>query len=511
MNTAVLMGVDVGSSGAKAIAIDPDGRTLSRGRSDYETRYPRNGWAEQDPEDWFAGTCNAIRSCLEAGAFSPGQIQGISFDGPAHNVALLGKDDRLLRSCIHWSDLRSVPQSSRLLETAGERIFRISGQPVNPSWTLSQLAWVRANEPETWARLDKILVTKDYVRYRFTGEYVTDPYDAVGTQLFDLSAGAWSDALCCLIDLDRGLLPRVLPSHALAGRLRADVATRLGLPIGLSVAVGGGDSAVEAFGVGAACPGDCVVKIGTSGCVNVVTRHATPSPRTLTYPYLLGDLGFTIAVTSNGTAALRWFRSGLLAPAEMSFEQVVRLAASAPAGSNGLIFHPYLMGERTPYWDPRLRGGFIGLSPRHGVADLARAVLEGVAYSLRDCLETVRAMGLETRSMSLLGGGSRSALWASIAASVLNCELRKPGTDDAAVGAAMLAGVGSGVFPDWSAAARSAARDARVIAPEPGDAATYDRYFAVFKGCARDIAPHYHALYELSRDGEPTTPGGHLQ
>ena len=352
-------------------------------------------------------------------------------------------------------------------------------------------------------------MTKDYVRYRFTGEYVTDPYDAVGTQLFDLAGGTWSEELCGLTSLDPRLLPRVLPSHALAGPLRQDVAASLGLPNGVAIAVGGGDSAVEAFGVGAVNPGDCVVKIGTSGCVNVVTQRPTPSPRTLTYPYLLGDLGFTIAVTSNGTAALRWLRSGVLAAAEMSFEQIVDLAAAAPAGANGVIFHPYLMGERTPHWDPRLRGAFIGLSVRHGLPDLARAVLEGVAFSLRDCLETVKAIGLETRSFSLLGGGSRSPLWAAITASVLNCELHKPATDDAAVGAALLAGVACGVFPSGSAAARRGAVAAKVIAPDPQDAATYDRYFEVFRASARDIAPHCHALYELARKGEPTTRERH--
>jgi xylulokinase len=498
MSGPVFIGVDVGSSGAKAIAIDAaDGRTLSQGRSDYETYYPQNGWAEQDPEDWFTGACNAIRACLEGGQFSPSEVRGISFDGPAHNVALLGEDDRLLRSCIHWSDLRSIPESNRLLDQAGDRIFGISGQPCNPSWTLSQLAWVRANEPDIWARLDKILVTKDYVRYRFTGEYLTDPYDAVGTQLFDLAAGTWSDELCGLIGLDPHLLPRVKPSHASSGTLPQDMASTLGLPSGIAVAVGGGDSAVEAFGIGAVSPGDCVVKIGTSGLVSVVTERTTPSPRTLTYPYLLGDLGFTIAVTSNGTAALRWLRSSV--PTEMSFQQIVDLAAAAPAGANGLIFHPYLMGERTPYWDPRLRGAFIGLSVRHGLAHLARAVLEGVAFSLRDCLETIKGMGLTTRSMSLLGGGSRSPLWSSIAASVLNCELRKPATDDAAVGAALLAGIGCGDLPDWSAAARLGAATTEVIAPDPRDTATYDRYFEVFRASARDATPHYHALSELSR------------
>lgn len=499
---AVLMGVDAGSSGAKAAAINEEGHVLSQGRANYETHYPRTGWAEQNPEDWFNGACEAIRSCLAAGDFNRQDVMGIAFVGPAHNVALLDRNDRSLRPCIHWSDLRSVQESNHLQELAGDRIFQVSGQQVNPSWTLSQLAWLRANEPETWTRLDKILVTKDYVRYRFTGEYVTDPYDAVGTQLFDLSAAIWSDDLCSLIDLDPRLLPRVLPSHAPAGHLRADLAKLLGLSPGLSIAVGGGDSAVEAFGVGAVNPGDCIVKIGTSGCVNVVTSHAKPSHRTLTYPYLFNNLGFTIAVTSNGTAALRWLRSGVLTTSEMTFDDVVKLAASVPAGSNGLIFHPYLMGERTPYWDPRLRGGFIGLSTHHGIGDLARAVLEGVAFTLRDCMETVKEMGLETRSLSLLGGGSKSPLWASIAASVLNSELTKPRADDAAVGAAMLAGIGAGVFPDWHAAARLGARDVTVISPDSRDAAIYDRYFKVFKECARDIAPHYHALYELSQNGD---------
>ena len=503
MSAPVLMGVDVGSSGAKAVALSADGSLLSQGRADYETRYPRTGWAEQDPEDWFTGACAAISACLAAGGMRPADVRGIAFVGPAHNVALVGGDDRLLRPCIHWSDLRSEQESARLQERAGGKILAVSGQPVNPSWTLSQLAWVRGHEPRTWERLDKILVTKDYVRWRFTGEYATDPYDAVGTQLFDLSAGRWSDELCALIDLDPRLLPRIAPSHSPCGGLRAEVAERIGLPAGLAVVTGGGDSAAEAFGVGAAEPGDCVVKIGTSGCVNVVTRRPTPSPRTLTYPYLFDSLGFTIAVTSNGTAALRWLRSGVLTGTEMSFDDMVGLAATAPAGSRGLVFHPYLMGERTPYWDPRLRGGFIGLSTGHGIAEIARAVLEGVAFTLRDCMEAVREMGLETKSISLLGGGSRSALWSSITASILKSALVKPRSDDAAVGAAKLAGLGVGALADWRAAARLGNGEAQLVSPDPRDAATYDKYYRVFKECARDIAPHYHALYELSREGEP--------
>jgi xylulokinase len=501
MRERVILGVDVGSSGAKTAAIDLQGRVLSQGKTDYETSYPRAGWAEQNPEDWFEGACSSIRTCLDAGGLRPSEVAGIAFVGPAHNVALLDEKDRPLRPCIHWSDLRSMEESRTLEVKASEKIRRISGQPINPSWTLSQLAWVRANEPDVWKRLRKVLVTKDYVRYRFTGEYVTDPYDAVGTQLFDLDRSTWSEELCSFIGLDPQLLPRVLPSHARAGPLRAQVAESLGLSAGVCVAVGGGDSAVEAFGAGAVKPGDCVVKVGTSGCFNVVTRHATPSPRTLTYPYLFDDLGFTIAVTSNGTAALKWLRSTMRGAEEMTFDEVVGIAATAPAGSNGLIFHPYLMGERTPYWDPRLRAGFIGLNPRHRMADLSRAVLEGVAYSLRDCMETVRDMGLETGSLSLLGGGSRSPLWASIVSSVLGRELVKPRMDDAAFGAAKLAGLGAGIFSDWREAGRLASQNGTLISPDPRDSPLYDRYFAIFRESAVALTPSYHALYELTREG----------
>ncbi len=498
MSAPVLLGVDVGSSGAKTAAVDTRGRILARGRADYETSYPRDGWAEQNPEDWFEGACTSIRSCLEAGTFRAEDVAGIALVGPAHNAALLDENDRTLRPCIHWSDLRSEKESRSLQEAAGETIFSTSGQPVNPSWTLSQLAWLRTNEPAVWDRLSKVLVTKDYVRYRFTGEYATDPYDAVGTQLFDLGRSSWSDALCGLIGLDPRLLPPILPSHAAAGRLRPEVAARLRLDPGIFIAVGGGDSSVEAFGAGAAQPGDCIVKIGTSACFNVVTRRATPSRRTLTYPYLFGDLGFTIAVTSNGTAALKWLRARVLEGREMSFEEITRRAASAPAGANGLVFHPYLMGERTPYWDPRLRGAFIGLGTRHGLVDMARAVLEGVAFTLRDCMDAARDVGAPTDRLWLLGGGSRSQVWASITASVLNRQLLKPQTDDAAVGAALLAGVGSGAYRSVHEACDRTIALNSTTHPDAKHVRIYDDAYSVYRELYRQLKPANDRLSALA-------------
>lgn len=503
----ILLGVDIGTSAVKASAINMSGEILSQGSASYETQYPRTGWAEQSPEDWYEGACRAINSCLVSRKFKGSEIGGIALVGPAHNVALLDNRDRIIRSCIHWSDLRSEPQTKRLNETAGDRIFNASGQTVNPSWTLSQLAWVQESEPENWKRIRKILVTKDYVRYRFTGEYLTDPYDAVGTQLYDLNRGTWSDEMCSLICLDPQLLPVVRSSHGSAGTLSASVATRLGLSPGVPVAVGGGDSAVEAFGAGAMIPGDCVVKLGTSGSVNVVTASPETSRKTLTYPYLIDTLGLTIAVTSNGAAAVRWLRSNVISRNDITFDELVDSAKNVPAGSRGLVFHPYLSGERTPHWDPQLRASFIGLSGSHGLPEMVRAVLEGVAYALRDCMETVKELGFQVKSPILLGGGSRSPFWSSIVASVLDIELRKPQFDDASVGAAKLAGVSVGSYANWTEAARVGAARNDLIVPNPKDIGTYDDYFQVFRDSVRDIGPYYHRLYQLSQTSNLSVEG----
>ncbi len=494
----LLLGVDVGSSGAKASAIDREGRVAAKGQADYATAYPRPGWAEQNPEDWFCGACAAIRQCLASGGLSGSDVVCLAFVGPAHNVAVLGDRGEIVRPTIHWSDLRSVRVAEELSKVAGDRIFKISGQAVNPSWTLSQLRWLRENEPDTWGRMKRIMVTKDYVRHRFTGDYLTDPFDAVGTQLFDLERKRWSEELCALAGLDIRSLPGVLPSDAIAGRLLPEVAERVGLPSGLPIAVGGADSSLEVFGTGALAPGEGVVKLGTSCCVNLVTEQVAPSRRSLAYPFLFEDLGLTVTATTSGTAALKWFRSAFAGSGELTFDAIVQAASQAPAGSNGLIFQPYLMGERTPHWDPRLRGAFIGLAAYHRFPDLARSVLEGVAFTLRDCLATIQAMGLPIGKLSLLGGGSKSTLWSEIVSSALGMKLVKPSQDDASFGAALLAGVSAGVFAGWNGAAEVIPLPDAVIHPAADDAATYDKYYEIFRDCTRDISPHYHSLADLS-------------
>ncbi len=494
-----LLGVDVGTSACKVVAVDERGAVLAGGSQTYATRYPRPGWAEQDPEAWYQAACGAIRACMEAGALRPEDVAGLSIAGPAHNVALMDKAGEVLYPTIHWSDLRSAPQAKRLEAAHGEAIFDITYQRPNPSWTLAQLAWLKENEPEVWARLRRILVTKDYVRTRLTGGYQTDVYDATGTQLYDVEAGRWSRRLCELLGFPAEQLPEVLPAGAIAGEVQPHAAHDTGLLPGTPAAVGSGDSVVEAFGVGAVEAGQCIVKLGTAANVNLVTASPRPSPQSITYCHVVPAHFFTITATNSGTATMTWFCDAFIQQRNrQAYEHITELAAQTPPGSEGLLFHPYLMGERSPHWDPHLRGDFVGIGARHGRAHFARAMLEGVAFSVRDCYEAVERLGQPLTERRLLGGGARSALWRQIVCDVLGQPLLKPAVEGASFGAALLAGVAVGVFADWAEAVSTCVETEEILYPDPATHALYNDYFAVYREVTRDLAAHSHRLAALA-------------
>jgi xylulokinase len=501
----LLLGIDVGTSGCKVSAIDTDGNVIASGSQSYTTSHPRPGWSEQNPEDWYQAACLAIRACLDSGKLETGAIIGVSVDGPAHNVALLDDDSHVLYPTIHWSDLRSVTQSKKLESTCNQRIFDITGQPVNPSWTLTQLLWLRENESEVWSRLRRILVTKDYVRHRFTGDYVTDVYDAIGTQLYDVSNNCWSEELCDLLEYRRSWLPAVMSAFDIAGNLLPKAAGDTGLPQGIPVAVGSGDSVVEAFGSGVVHPGQCIIKLGTAGNVNLVTARSHPSSKVLTYRHIIADHWFTIAATNSGAATMRWFRDAFCSHLEEEarsngisvYELIGQLAGGVPAGSEGLLFHPYLKGERSPHWDPYLRGDFVGISARHRLDHFARSVLEGVAFSLRDCFEDVAKMGQPITDCRFLGGGARSPLWRQIVCDIFGRPLLLPKITDASFGAALLAGVAVQVFADWRSALSKCVRIEETLNPNREVQELYNDYFDIYRAISRDMANYSHRLVDL--------------
>jgi xylulokinase len=498
------MGVDVGSSDCKVMVIDQHGAIVRFARQTYPTQYPRPGWAEQQPEDWYQTACSTIRACLVD--LDLREIAALSVDGPAHNVALMDGTGAIIHPTMHWSDLRSIPQSERLEARYRERIYTISYCRVNPAWTLSQLYWLKEEAPETWSKLRRILVTKDYVRYRFTGIYQTDVYDAIGTQLYDVAEDRWSDELCGLLEQDTDWLPTVAYATQISGELLPEAAQDTGLPIGLPIAVGSGDSVVEAFGIGAVRPGQAIVKLGTAANVNLVTAQPCPTPKSITYRHVVGEQWFTITATNSGASTMRWFRETFcraeseqaLAQGIDVYELIEKLSDGARPGSQGLIFHPYLNGERSPYWNPYLRGDFIGINGQHSMNHFARSVLEGVAFSLRDCFQVVESLGQPIETLYLIGGGAKSKLWRQILCDVLGRPLVKPCVEDAAFGAAMLAGVAVGVFPNWETAAQQCAQIETVLYPDPAAHELYNDYFEIYRAITHDMTRHYHTLAQIA-------------
>lgn len=502
-----LIGVDIGSSDCKTIIIDELGTVIARQSKPYPTRYPRPGWAEQDPEDWYQVACQTVHACMDMAGIDPHAVACLAVDGPAHNVALLDETGKVLYPVIHWSDLRSVPQAARIEAMDGDRVFQITYSRVNPSWTLTQLLWLKENEPQVWSRLRRIMVTKDYVRYRFTGLYQTDVYDAIGTQLYDVAGDCWSAELAALLPFDPQCFPEVLPAAAISGSLLPDAAHDTGLATGTLVAVGSGDSVVEAFGIGAIGPGQGTVKLGTAANVNLVTAHPYPSNQSITYRHVVPERWLSIAATNSGTSTMRWFRDTFCRlEVQQAKEQnlsvydlIDQLAAGAPAGAEGLLFHPYLMGERSPHWNPYLRGSFVGINTSHTMHHFARAILDGVAFSIRDCLQVVEKFDQPIDTLYLIGGGAKSHLWRQILCDVLGRSLIKPAIEDAAFGSALIAGVAIGVFSDWEEAVSTCVRADDVLHPQPDVHALYDELFVIYKQITEALTTSNHRLVTLTQ------------
>ena len=499
ISTPCLAGADVGTTNCKAVVIDRTGRILASSQVGYPTRFPRPGWAEQDPEDWHRTFVQAVRECIAAAGISPAQILALGLCGPAHNVVLLDSAGHVLRPVILWSDRRSTAQASWLHDRHGELIFRTTYQPVNPSWTLSQLLWIRHHEPDIWRRIHRVVIGKDYLTYRLTGSWQTDWYDALGTQLFDARLREWSGEICDVLQLPGACLPPVTDATMIAGKVTRQAACDTGLAEGTLVAVGSGDSSVEALGVGVVEPGQCIVKLGTSGTVNLITALPRPHPQTMTYYHLPAGRWCTIAATNSGAAAASWFGQAFnLGGDNLELAAAIdRLSAPLPPGSEGLIFHPYLQGERSPHWDPHLRGSFVGITVQHHQGHFARAVLEGVAFSLRECLDLLRGMDLPISQTRIMGGGARSAVWRQIVADVLHTELLLPDLESTAYGAALVAGVAGGLYSDVLEAARVARPVREVVVPGAKAVACYERLYPLYKRITQSLTPICHTLSDL--------------
>ncbi len=495
----ILIGIDLGAGSLKVSAIRADGSLVAEASAPVATASPHPGWSEQDPQDWWRAVVAAVPVVADA-ARKAGTIAAISFSAGAHTQVLEDAEGRVIRPAILWNDQRSRAETQELRALADQRILDIGANRANPTWTLPQMLWVRRHEPEAFARAKRLYVAKDWLRSRFTGTFETDTIDALGTLMLDAHRGVWSEELCAMIGWPMQTLPPIVQPRAVVGGVTAEAARLTGIPEGTPVVCGTSDTAAETFGAGMVREGLGVVKLATAATVNVLSKTARPDFALINYFHVVPEHWYVIAATNSCASAHKWLRDTFFKrPGEEGgpvFDHMDRLAAAVAPGSEGLFFHPYLNGERSPHWDPLLRADFVGAGFNHGPGHFVRALYEGVAYSLRDCLEVLRERDLGFTTARLTGGGARSALWRQIVADVLNVTVELPAVADASFGAALLAGVGVGVFADEQAAARAVS----IVAthrPDPARAAVYDRGFPIYRDIQRALAPLNHRIHDF--------------
>lgn len=495
----LLLGFDLSTTGAKALLCDSAGRVVASATSPLTLSTPHPLWAEQDPAAWWAATCASIRDVLATAAVTGTRVIAIGPTGQMHGLVLLDAQDAVLRPAILWNDQRTAAECDAIRARVGhQRLLAITGNDALPGFTAPKLMWVRDHEPAVYARARHVLLPKDYIRLCLTGEYATDKADASGTLLFDLRARDWSAAVLAALDIPAPWLPPAFEGPQITGYVSAAAAAATGLAAGTPVVAGGGDQAAQAVGVGAVRPGIMAVTLGTSGVAFTSTDapRIEPQGRLHAFCHALPDRWHLMGVMLSAAGSLRWYREAF-AP-DVSYDALLASAAEAPPGSDGLLFLPYLTGERTPYSDPLARGAWVGLTLRHRRAHLIRALLEGVAFGLRDTVALLRAADAGAmEQVRISGGGARSTLWRQILADVLGVPLLATATvEGAGYGAAVLAGVGVGIWPDVpSACARMPI--AHTTTPAAGRMERYDALYQQYRALYPALRPTFMGLAQV--------------
>ncbi len=487
----LFLGIGVGTSALKAVAIDEAGVVRAQASAAYETIVPQPGWAEQRPDDWWQA-CRAAVIALGTQIALEG-VAAVGLTGQMHGSVFLDAEREVIRPAILWSDQRTAVEVAAIAETIGvERLVRITGSRSYTGFTAPKLLWLRQNATIAYKRLHHLLLPKDYLRLMLTGELATDVGDASGTGLFDVGARAWSDEIVNAIDLNRDVLPPAYEGPSITGRVLAAVAADLGLRPGIPVVAGAGDQQAGAIGSGAVAPGIAMTSIATSAEVFAPSAAYTPEPQGRLHAMCHGVPGMwhTMGVMLSGGGSMSWLARALAPVAGGDpIERLLALAAESPPGARGLLFLPYLTGERMPVNDPRARAAFVGLSSEHDVGDMARAVMEGVAFNLRQLLDITRAAGVGIDEMRLTGGATRSALWTQIVADAYEMPVVPlASTEGTAIGAALLAATGAGAFSSVADAAASCVRTSPSVLPSVAGVAAY-----------ADARERYARLYEATQ------------
>jgi len=493
---AHVLGIDVSTTATKAVLVDPSGVVVGIGSAEYGYEVPQPLWSEQDPELWWSGAVAAIRSVLASTGVAGTDIAAIGLTGQMHGAVLLDAADAVLRPAILWNDQRTAAECDAIRAAVGrERLIAITGNDALTGFTAPKLVWVRDHEPDVWRRVAHLLLPKDFVRLRLTGEHALDKADGAGTILFDLAARDWSPVVLGALGIDPAWMPPTFEGPMPTGGVTTSAAAATGLRPGTPVVAGGGDQAANAVGTGVVSPGTVALSLGTSGVIFAATDRPIfePAGRVHAFCHAVPDRWHLMSVMLSAAGSLRWFREAL-AP-DRSFADLVEAAGEVPAGSDGLLFLPYLTGERSPHPDPLARGAFVGLTVRHDRRHLTRAVLEGVAFGLRDGLDLMIAAGMPAPGeIRVSGGGTSSALWRQILADVLDAEIATVNTTEgAAFGAALLGAVGAGWFSTVDTACAALVSATRVAVPG-ADAGAYAERHAAYRELYPALSPTFRRL-----------------
>jgi len=502
-----MMGIDVGTTGTRAVIVRPDGHVVGAATGDHQPmRMPRPGWAEQDPEDWWQATITAVRAALEQSGLKGADIAGIGLSGQMHGVVLLDKVHTVLRPSLIWCDQRSQAQCDWITTTVGaERLIQLVSNPALTGFSAPKLLWVRDNEPRIFERAAQFLLPKDFVRFRLTGEFATDVSDASGTLLFDVTNRRWSQEMLSALKLDSSLLPRAYESPEVTGEVTRETAVLTGLTAGTPVVGGGGDQAASAVGNGIVLPGLTSATLGTSGVIFAYTEapKLDPRGRIHTFCHAVPGKWHVMGVTQGAGLSLRWFRDNFGASEHWyarhterdAYDLIINEAEKVPPGSDGLLWLPYLMGERTPHLDALARGMLFGVTAAHTRAHVIRAILEGVAFSLRDSLEIFKEQEIPVEEIRASGGGSRNFTWRQIQADIYGKELVTLRTSEgSAFGAALLGGTGAKIFSSVEEAARETIEVRESMTPRPDRVEIYNRYYEVYRKLYPAVQELVHQL-----------------
>ncbi len=486
------LGIDVGTGGTRALLVDAKGTVVAGHTAAHEDiRMERPMWAEQRPEDWWSATQAAIRGVLAQANVTGDDIQGVGFSGQMHGLVLLDENHQVIRPSLIWCDQRSQPQVDAINRKVGEaRVVEYIANPVLTGFTLPKLLWVRDNEPANYERARKMLLPKDYVRYMLTGDFAMDVADASGTALFDVVNRKWAKEFCHDLGIDTDLLPASVECAEIAGKVSASAAALTGLRAGTPVAAGAGDQAASAVGNGITESGIVSCTIGTSGVVFAHMDEVAydPKGRVHTFCHAVKDKWHVMGVTQGAGLSLQWFRNQL-APG-VDYDALTIEASRSPVGAYGLIWLPYLMGERTPHLDGGARGGWIGITARHTRADLIRSVIEGVTFSLRDCLQIIEELSVSVESVTVSGGGAKSGFWRQMLADAFEKQIHVlESQEGSAYGAAILGMVATGEFENVPVACKALIRTTSTLVPRPHASAGYRSLYEVYKGMYPALKP----------------------